>query len=123
MTPNTGQASCRANDTQESDMTKFPVSDGTIEKITCNRNTLLLEFTDWQEKSWLVTFEGLIAFQGVSAVGAEICDMYEEKTSFLSKEAERLELGETGISYCFTSRNGGEVIFIVVAGGYSAVEI
>lgn len=122
MSPVMEPASCRANDTQVPDMTKFPVSDGTIEKVTCCRNTLLMEFTDWQEKSWVITFEGLIAFQGISAVGAEICDMYEEESSPLAKEAERLEIGETGTSYCFTSSNGGEVIFVVVAGSYRAEE-
>jgi uncharacterized protein CbrC (UPF0167 family) len=122
MSPDTEQASYPANGIQVSDMTKFPVSDGTIEKITCLRNSLLMEFTDWQEKSWLITFENLIAFQGISAVGAEVCDMYEEKNSPLSKEAEWLELGEAGTSYSFTSSNGGEVIFVVVAGSYSAEE-
>ena len=40
----------------------------------------MMEFTDWQENCRLITFEDVIAFQGISAVGAEVCDMYEEKT-------------------------------------------
>jgi len=103
-------------------MTDFPISDGVIEKITCNRETLVMEFTDWQENSWEITFNNLIAFQGISAIGAEICDMYEDRSTSLSQEAERQGLGETGTSYSFTSSNGGEVIFVVVAGSYSALE-
>ncbi|EZI25648.1 hypothetical protein PUN49_25020 [Pseudomonas extremaustralis] len=104
-------------------MTTFPVSDGTIEKVTCNRNTLIMEFTDWQEASWEITFNDLVAFQGIGAVGSEICDMYEEENSSLSQEATRLDPSETGKSYCFTASNGGEVIFQVIAGSYSAQKI
>ncbi|MGE1156008.1 hypothetical protein [Pseudomonas kitaguniensis] len=108
---------------QEFNVTKSPISDGKIEKLICTRNTLVVKFTDWQEKSWEITFDGLIAFHGICAVGAEICDMYEEKSSRLSQEAERQGLSETGTSYSFTSSNGGEVIFIVVAASYSARKI
>jgi uncharacterized protein CbrC (UPF0167 family) len=108
---------------QEADMKKFPVADGTIEKLICNRNTLIMEFTDWQERRWEITFNDLVAFEGLGAVGTEICDMYEEENTWLSQEATRLEPGETGITYCFTSSNGGEKILLVVAGSYSAQEI
>lgn len=110
----------QAKNTQEPNMSDFPISDGTIEKITCTRTTLLMEFTDWQEKSWEITFDDLIAFHGISAVGAEVCDMCEEPASSLSHEAERLGIDETGTSYSFTSSNSGEIIFVVVAGSYSA---
>ena len=104
-------------------MKKFPVADGTIEKLICNRNTLIMEFTDWQERRWEITFNDLVAFQGIGAVGSEICDMYEEENSSLSQEATRLDPSETGKSYCFTASNGGEVIFQVIAGSYSAQKI
>ncbi|KAA0944620.1 MULTISPECIES: hypothetical protein [unclassified Pseudomonas] len=104
-------------------MKKFPVSDGTIEKITCNRNTLLMEFTDWQEQSWIISFQDLIAFQGIGAVGSEISEMYEASETSLSGEAMRVNSNETGKNYCFTSSRGGEVIFIVVAGDYDAEKI
>lgn len=120
MSPDTEPASCRANGTQGPEMTKFPVSDGTIEKVTCHRNALLMEFTDWQENSWLIIFEDLIAFQGINAIGAEVCDMYEQENSPLSNEVKRQEVDGVGISYCFTSSNGGDVIFEVIAGNYSA---
>ncbi len=58
-----------------------------------------------------------------SAIGAEVCDMYEEKTTSLSLEAERLGSSKAAISYSFTSSNDGEVILIVVTGNYSAREI
>ena len=53
----------QAKNTQEPNMSDFPISDGTIEKITCTRTTLLMEFTDWQEKSWEITFDDLIFFE------------------------------------------------------------
>lgn len=72
-------------------MKKFPVSDGRIEKVMCDRNTLSIEFSDWQEQLWLITFHELIAFQGIGAIGAEISEMYETTDTPLSVEATRVD--------------------------------
>ncbi|MFC6337228.1 hypothetical protein GIR22_25805 [Pseudomonas sp. CCM 7891] len=101
-------------------MNKFPVSDGTIEKITCSRSTLLMMFSDWQEALWIITFHDLIAFEGIGAVGSEISEMYETTDTPLSIKATRIDPSETGTSYCFTSSHGADVIFTIVAGGYTA---
>lgn len=123
MNRGTAQAFYQAKSIQESDMTKFPVSDGTIEKVTCTRNALVMDFRDWKERLWKITFNELVAFQGIGAVGADICDMYEEKNSTLLQEAIRSEPSEIGKTFCFTASNGGEVIFQVVAGSYEAQKL
>ena len=59
-------------------MKKIPVADGTIEKLICNRNTLIMEFTDWQEKRWNITFNDLVALQMIGAAGPKTGEMYNE---------------------------------------------
>ena len=104
-------------------MKKFPVSDGRIEKLMCDRNTLSIKFSDWQEQLWLITFHKLIAFQGIGAIGSEISEMYETTDTPLSAEATRVDPNETGTSYCFTSSDGCDVIFTVIAGSYTAEKL
>ena len=108
----------------------LPASDGTIEKITCEREHLFLEFLDWQEQRWIITFENVMGFSGIGAVGAETSEFFtEEMTTLskevitLSKEVITLDASEIGTSYCFTSARGGDVILTIVADSYVAKKI
>jgi uncharacterized protein CbrC (UPF0167 family) len=104
-------------------MTTFPVADGTIEKITCERESIFLEFLDWQKQRWLITFENVMGFSSVGAVGAETSEMFTENVTPLSTEVTKIDPSEVGTSYCFTSARGGDVILTIVANGYVAKKL
>lgn len=80
ISPDTELDFCGAKNIQDLKMKKFPIPDGTTEKLMCDRSTLSIEFSDWQEQLWLITFHKLIAFQGIGAIGSEISEMYEPLT-------------------------------------------
>jgi len=101
----------------------FPVSDGIIEKITCERENLFLEFLDWQEQRWLITFENVMGFSGIGAVGAETSEIYIEHMTPLSIKVAMIDPSEVGTSYCFTSARGGDVILTILAEGYTAKKL
>ncbi|WP_242176616.1 MULTISPECIES: hypothetical protein [unclassified Pseudomonas] len=67
------------------------ISKGTIEQVICKKNELLIIFTDEQDQSLLITFQELIAFKGVNAVGTK-CEMHEKKDSSPSQDTARLHL-------------------------------
>ncbi|MEO4015045.1 hypothetical protein [Pseudomonas rossensis] len=101
-------------------MTVFPVSDGTIESITCEHENLFVEFLDWQEQLWMVTFQNVLAFKAIGAVGCEVSEMYEEDVTSLSEEVRALDASEVGTSYCFAAARDNNVILTIVASGYMA---
>ena len=47
--------------------------------MTCKRNELMVIVSDLQSEYLLISFHNYVAFQGVSAIGAELCRIYEEK--------------------------------------------
>ncbi|MHC8393739.1 hypothetical protein ACYZT8_08740 [Pseudomonas sp. LB3P93] len=101
-------------------MTKFPVSDGTIEKITCERERIFIAFLDWQEERWIITFENVLGFKSVGAVGAEVSEMFVKDVTPLSQELALIDPSEVGFSYCFTCARECNVILTIVASGYAA---
>lgn len=100
-------------------MTEFPVSDGTIEKITCERERIFIEFLDWQEERWIVTFENVLGFKSVGAVGAEVSEMFVKDVTSLSQELVLIDPSEVGFNYCFTCARECNVVLTIVAGGYT----
>lgn len=78
-------------------MTEFQVSDGTIERITCERERIFIEFLDWQEERWIITFEDVLGFKSIGAVGAELSEI-------LVKDVTPLVAGA-----CFDKPFGGRV--------------
>jgi len=101
-------------------MTEFPVSDGTIEKITCERERIFIEFLDWQEKRWIITFENVLGFKSVGALGAEVAEMFVKDVTPLSQELAVIDPSGVGVNYCFTCAREWNVILIIVASGYTA---
>ena len=101
-------------------MTEFPVSDGTIEKITCERERIFLEFLDWREERWIITFENVLGFKSVGAVGAEVSEMFVRDVTSLSHELNLIDPSEAGLNYCFTCARDCNVILTIVASGYTA---
>ncbi|MBK5397406.1 hypothetical protein JFU47_11930 [Pseudomonas sp. TH39(2020)] len=101
-------------------MTEFPVSDGTIEKITCERERIFLEFLDWREERWIITFENVLGFKSVGAVGAEVSEMFVRDVTSLSQELTLIDPSEAGLNYCFTCARDCNVILTIVASGYTA---
>lgn len=101
-------------------MTEFPVSDGVIEKITCGRESLFIEFLDWQEERWIITFENVLGFKSVGAVGAEISEMFVKDVTPLSQELALNDPAKVAFSYCFTCAREWHVVLTVVANGYVA---
>lgn len=104
-------------------MTEFPVSDGTLEKITCERDSLCIEFLDWQEELWNITFENVLGVKSLGAVGAEVSEMLLESATSLSQELILIDVSEVGTSYCFTSARDNSVVLMIVASGYMAKKI
>jgi len=101
-------------------MTEFPVSDGTIEKIMCERERIFLEFLDWREERWIITFENVLGFKSVGAVGGEVSEMLVRDVTSLSQELILIDPSDVGINYCFTSARDCNVILTIVASGYTA---
>ena len=101
-------------------MTEFPVSDGTIERITCEHERIFIEFLDWQEVRWIITFENVLGFKSVGAVGTEVSGMFVKDVITLSQEFALLEPLDVGINYCFSCARGCNVILTIVASGYTA---
>ncbi|MFS2068617.1 hypothetical protein ACEN9D_07665 [Pseudomonas sp. CT11-2] len=104
-------------------MTEFPVSDGTIEKITCEHDSLCIEFLDWQEELWEITFEHVLGVKSLGAVGTEVSEMFLENATSLSQELILIDASEIGTSYCFTSARDNNVVLTIVASGYAAKKI
>jgi hypothetical protein len=100
-------------------MTEFPVSDGTIEKMTCEHERVFLEFLDWQEKRWIITFENVLGVKSVGAIGAEISEMYVMDVTSLSQELLLIDSSEVGLNYCFTCARECNIVLIIVASGYT----
>jgi hypothetical protein len=65
-------------------MTEFTVSDGTTKKITCERESVFIEFLDWREELWLITFNNVLGCKSLGAVGAEVSEMLVEDGTSLS---------------------------------------
>lgn len=101
-------------------MTEFPVSDGTIERITCERERIFLDFLDWQEERWIITFENVLGFKSVGAVGMEVSEMFVKDVTPLSQELAVIGTSEVGINYCFTCARDWNVVLTIVASGYTA---
>jgi hypothetical protein len=100
-------------------MIEFPVSDGTIEKMTCERERVLIEFLDWQEERWVIIFENVLGFKSVGAIGAEVSEFFVMDETPLSKELILIDSSGAGLSYCFTCARECNIVLIVVASGYT----
>lgn len=101
-------------------MTEFPVSDGTIKKITCERERVFIEFLDWQEGRWIITFENVLGVKAFGAVGTEVSEMFVKDVTPFSQELAVIDPSGSGINYCFTCARECNVILTIVASGYSA---
>ncbi|WP_139833049.1 MULTISPECIES: hypothetical protein [unclassified Pseudomonas] len=56
-------------------MNEFSAIDGTIKKITSTPRKISVEFLDWKEQLWMLTFENVVSFLSSSAEGAEISEI------------------------------------------------
>ncbi len=99
------------------------ISRGTIQQITCKRDELLVVFTNEQDEFILITFHDAVAFKGISAIGAELCDIKEGIDVNFSQETQRIAPVQNKKIYCFKSKKQEASIFTVVADGYSTERI
>ncbi len=104
----------------ETDAIEF--SGGTIQQVTCKRNELLVIVSDSQSEYLLITFHNYVAFQGVSAVGAEICGIYEEKDPSPPQIA-KYTPQKNEKNYCLKASINKSNIFTVTANTYSIEKI
>lgn len=104
------------------DPEKISITGGTIEQVTCKRGELLMVFTDRQDRSLLITFHNPTTFQGVSAVGAEVSGIHEEKKSIPAQKSAQ-HGDEIKKNYSFKSSNSHKIIFSVTAKNYSIEQI
>lgn len=79
---------------------------------------LLVVFTNQQDDFLLITFHNPIAFKGISVIGNEICDIYNEEDVSFSQNVKRTAPLQNKKTYCFKSNDQEESIFTVIADGY-----
>lgn len=103
-------------------MTELSFSDGTISGITSRPGLVIVEFLDWQEKSWSLVFFNAIAYKSISCEGEEISELNVSDETELSKEAMLIE-GGTGRNFCFISAWSNSVVLTVVAEDYEATAL
>lgn len=96
-------------------MKKFSVLDGAVEKITCERERIFIEFLDWKNEPWIITFENVLGFRSVGALSAGLSEMFVKDVTSLSQELALINPSEVGISYCFTCARDWKVVLIIVA--------
>ncbi|TPG79903.1 hypothetical protein [Pseudomonas arsenicoxydans] len=100
-------------------MTEFTVSDGTIEKMTCERERVFIEFLDWQEERWIIIFENVLGVKSVGAIGVEVSEMFAKDVTSLSQELFLIDASEVGLNYCFTCARECNIVLTVIASGYT----
>lgn len=85
---------------------KPPIAGGTIKKITCNHEDLLVDFLDWQENLWTITFKNIGGFKGVGAVGSEALELIEVESGSFFQEIVTFDPLEKGkqLLLCFRTR-------------------
>ncbi|WDH23153.1 hypothetical protein [Pseudomonas chlororaphis] len=98
-------------------MNSFSVADGTVKKITSTPGILVVNFTDWKEQDWTITFENLIAFQSLGAEGEEISEIIESK-KILIENINTEDIDDTTKSYSFISAWSSTPVLVIVAKGY-----
>lgn len=69
---------------------------------------------------WIITFENVLGFKSIGAVGAEVSGMILKDVTTLLQEMALLEPLDVGINYCFTYARECNVILTIVASGYTA---
>ncbi|AZS49736.1 hypothetical protein DM558_02595 [Entomomonas moraniae] len=104
-------------------MKKLSISDGQIRKINNSSDTLIVEFVDWQEKSWEIIFQEVLAYQNIGAENEDLADLIELPETNLSKYMKEIELDEQKINFCFISAWTNFPILIILADSYIVREI
>lgn len=96
---------------------------GIIQQVTCKRDELLVVLTNPQDEFLLIIFHSPIAFKGISVIGTEICDIYQENDVSFSQNVKRIAPIQNKKSYHFKTINHRENTFTIIAGGYSIDKI
>ena len=99
------------------DITKLHIADGQIEGLTSTRQSLRIEFRDWQEGIWLLDFPDATAFESISAEGEDLAEVrIEESNDWLLgvKNTVQDELPDARC-YSFMSAWSGTAVLRVVA--------
>jgi len=103
-------------------MNIFSVSDGTIQKITSHPGKLYIEFKDWKEEVWILTFEDLVAFQSIGAEGEEIAEISMQESELINM-IDKNDLEEQSKSYSFLCAWHQKPVLTIIASNFKQVKL
>ena len=93
----------------------FCVADGSIQNLGSSLGLLRVEFTDWQQQPWVLSFSGLIAYQSVGAEGTEIAELSRAPLRQLLAQVDPGELTPPPNSYSFICAWSGRPVLSIIA--------
>lgn len=95
--------------------TPFCVADGSIQNLASSFGLLRVEFIDWQQQPWVLSFTGLVAYQSLGAEGTEIAELSRAPLSQLLAQVNPGELPSTPNSYSFICAWSGRPVLSIIA--------
>jgi len=96
----------------------FCVADGSIQNLGSSLGLLRVEFMDWQQQPWVLSFSGLIAYQSVGAEGTEIAELSRAPLRQLLAQVDPGELTPPPNSYSFICAWSGRPVLSIIAGDW-----
>jgi hypothetical protein len=96
----------------------FSVVDGSIQGISSRPGLLRVEFIDWQEQPWVLSFNDLVAFQSLGAEGSQIAELSTAAMPLLMAQVDPQELTSSPHSYSFICAWSARPVLSVIAGSY-----
>lgn len=95
--------------------TPFCVADGSIQNLCSSPGLLRVEFIDWQQQPWVLSFSGLVAYQSLGAEGTEIAELSRAPLSQLLAQVDPEELSSAPDSYSFICAWSGRPVLSIIA--------
>lgn len=95
--------------------TPFCVADGSIQNLASSFGLLRVEFIDWQQQPWVLSFTGLVAYQSLGAEGAEVAELNRAPLSQLLAQVNPGELPSAPNSYSFICAWSGRPVLSIIA--------
>lgn len=95
--------------------TPFCVADGSIQHLGSSPGLLRVEFIDWQQQAWVLSFTGLVAYQSLGAEGTEIAELSRAPLSQMLAQVDPGELSSAPDSYSFICAWSGRPVLSIIA--------
>ena len=73
----------------------FPtIADGTIRSLVARPGLVEVEFVDWREKAWTITFTDVISYESISAENTETAELNQEDDPLYLQRIQQLAAGD-----------------------------